>query len=124
MAQQNLPKNAGRVLLVSSLAPVTLLLAFYSFVVHARIELGRWPEPMSPDPKDFSFAPTYAWTILLLVALTVFSFVPWLVTMYRHLKSAPQHSQVASSVLFSLPWVATAVVWFADPGQYVIWFLD
>jgi formate hydrogenlyase subunit 3/multisubunit Na+/H+ antiporter MnhD subunit len=49
-------RNAFRVLLIITLHyPLVDLLLFYSFVIRAKMTLGRWPMYNYPDPKDLGF---------------------------------------------------------------------
>jgi hypothetical protein len=108
-----------------SLVPFCLLVALYSFVVRARFELGRWPSPMQPDPKNLTFptADTHMDTIVFLGVASLCCFLPWLLTICIRKQLIPTTRRFWIGLL-TLPWLLFLIVWFLDPGKYVEWFLD
>src|SRR5687767_10731422 len=107
-----------------SLVPLGLLIALYSFVVRARFELGRWPTPMQPDPKNLSFptADTHMDIVFWLGVASLGCFLPWLLTACIRQQIIPTRKSWLA--LLALPWLLVFAVWFLDPGKYVLWFLD
>lgn len=42
-------------IVVCAASPMLWLVLFYSFVCRARLQLGVWPRPYQPDPKNIGF---------------------------------------------------------------------
>ena len=108
-----------------SLVPCALMVALYSFVVRARLELGRWPTPMRPDPKSLSFptADTHMDTVFWLGVASVGCFIPWLLTVFIR-KQVDPVTRASWLALLIGPWLLLLAMLFLDPGSYVAWFLD
>ena len=108
-----------------SLVPLGLLVALYSFVIRARLELGRWPTPMQPDPKSLSFptVDTHMETIFWLGVASLACFIPWLLTVYIRKQVIPTTRTFWLSLLVA-PWFLLLTILVFDPGRYVTWFLD
>ena len=108
-----------------TLVPVALLAAFYSFVVRARMELGRWPILMEPDPKTLAFptAHTHMDTVALLGLAALCCFLPWLLTA-RMRKQVITTTKWTTLGFLASPWLLVIAVLIFDPGSYVAWFLD
>jgi hypothetical protein len=124
MKRPSLLTTVNLLLGIYSAVPLALLVAFYAFVVRARMELGSWPQLMVPDPKDLSFASTHMDTVFWLFVLTVCCALPWLLTAFLRVRLAPDGHHSRSITLLGLPWLLVLIVWFVDPGLYVMWFLD
>jgi hypothetical protein len=108
-----------------SLVPCAVLVALYSFVIRARLELGRWPTPMQPDPKNLSFpaADTHMETVFWLGAASVVCFIPWLLTVFIRKQVVPD-TRASRLALLIGPWALLLAMLVLDPGRYVVWFLD
>jgi hypothetical protein len=114
---------ANALLGIYAAVPVALLVAFYGFVVRARIELGVWPKPMTPDPKEMAIASdmdVVFWAFVLAVCCAL----PWLLTAYLRVRLAPERRHSKPLLLLSVPWLCALALWFIDPGRFVEWFLD
>lgn len=55
--------------LVLAVYPLWWLAMFYLFVLRARWQLGYWPSPYHPDPKELGFTLHYSLVLLSSVAL-------------------------------------------------------
>ena len=135
MDQRTLRRAIDALLFVYSGVPLMLLAAFYSFVVRARIELGRWPTPMSPDPKDLSFADDHMWWVLCLFVLTICCALPWLLMMWFRIKLEPgqQCSEAKARALYEQnsrtfkfgkdgPEVHLVYLWWHQPRRVgIVW---
>jgi hypothetical protein len=53
--ESRVDRNLRRIVWGLSLTPTASLLLFWSFVLRARVVLGRWPTPYNPDPKDIGY---------------------------------------------------------------------
>ena len=124
MEDRSLKRSLDAMLVAYSLVPTSFLVAFSSFVVRARIELGRWPTPMQPDPKSLPFADTHMDWVFWLFVFTICCFVPWLLMLIFRKQWIPQTRFFPTIIVLCLPWLLVAVDFFLDPGGYVEWFLD
>ena len=106
-----------------SLIPVALLGTFYTFVLRARWELGRWPLPMFPDPKSLKFpgAETHYEAVYWLGVFTICCALPWLLTFILRIHGMPRKTW---HYLLSLPWLVLVLIIAFDPGDYLGWFMD
>ena len=64
-------------------APALWLLLFAAFILRARLALGRWPLPYSPDPKALGYDAHYyavvgGIPVLFAVAITLIALAPML----------------------------------------------
>ena len=111
-------------LVIYSLVPVALLAAFYSFVVRARLELGRWPVPMQPDPKNLPFAADHMEVVFWLFVFSLCCFVPWLLMTCFRKGLIPETRFFPTIAFLALPWLLVLAAFLLDPGSFVVWFLD
>ena len=124
MDHEKLRRNVDGLLVIYSLVPLSLLLVFYSFVVRARIELGHWPMPYTPDPKDLSFAREHMDLVFWLFTISVCCFLPWLLLAQFRIRLVPNSIFRPVSILVALPWILVPLAVVTDFGDYVTWFLD
>ena len=123
MEQRKLRLSLDLILAIYSMMPVALMGAFYWFVVRARLALGSWPFPMSPDPKDLPFAREHMNLVFWLFVSSLCCFVPWLLMAWFRKRLIPE-TQASRLALLALPWLCLALLLFLDPGRFIEWFLD
>jgi hypothetical protein len=124
MEQRKLHLSLNLMLVIYSFVPMALLVAFYSFVVRARLELGRWPVPMRPDPKSLPFARDHMDAVFWLFVFSLCCFAPWMLMACFRKQLIPETRFFPTLTLFALPWLLLAVACLLDPGRFVEWFLD
>ena len=103
--------------------PVFVLVDFYSFVLAARVELGRWPVFNDPDPKLMSGHEQRIRVTLGLVFVPVAGISAGVLSLAgrRWLSCFPVWR------IISLTAVCTAIFYTVarlDPGGYWNWFMD
>lgn len=126
-ALSRLDRGLRLALWVLALAPAASLALFYSFVLRARFELGRWPAPYQPDPKEIDQLHHLAVSLglnggLLSVPLLLgLGAVAWA----RRSPRGWSGRQLALMVVLSLGGLAL-MLWVLrfDPGRFAEWFWD
>ena len=116
----------GRLLLHVPSALLLLIAGlFYSYVLRARIALGRWPLPYDPDPKTLGFDLHRA---LIWLSGTVLVALPalWLLLAAISLLGLHTPKQDANRPAFLF--AGLFLLWFTlanlDPWQFGAWFAD
>ena len=107
-----------------TLVPLAWILAFYGYVLRARIALGYWPQPYRPDPKDLDFVLHGAALFYAIPVVACWPAVWVCVPVWWGLRHRGRRSIWASTALFWLSYALWWVVIRCDPGQYVEWFFD
>jgi len=99
-------------------------LLFYSFVLRARVALGRWPYPYHPDPKDLGFSVHHA---AVWIGFTLLYISPLAVAIFYYaaaeLKASVRARTLALSV-YAVVCVAGVYLVLTDPGRFGEWFVD
>jgi hypothetical protein len=109
---------------VPSVLVLLQAIAFYGFVIRARIALGGWPSPDHLDPGDLGF------TIHHVLVWLGFFLQPSLLIFYVILRSAatelgaPRATLRASVICFAVVFSAGVLVLLVDPGRFGEWFTD
>lgn len=106
-----------------TLLPLLGLALFYGFVLRAYIELGTWPAPYNPDPKDLEFNLHHIaiWLSFptVFVSLAMFGLLTLLTW---------RQKGDGSHTLLTVAYLAAFAGWFLifrlDPGNYLVWFMD
>jgi hypothetical protein len=118
--------NSGRAVptvLTWSLAatPVAWLALFGLFILRARLALGAWPQPYTPDPKDLGFDLHHAALVLgmplmftAVLAVTALAFLGH--RGVRRSRLAPLTAAVGLGVVLLLARI--------DPGNVFMWLGD
>ncbi len=108
-----------------TVAPVWWAIAFWSFVLRARVALGYWPYPYNPDPKDLGF-PVHYMVLLLGMPVTFTAVAMALiltVVFYRRLRDDRGRPGLAAFV--GVLGVACLLLWGrTDPGRFLAWLGD
>jgi hypothetical protein len=106
-------------------APLLWAIAFWSFVLRARLALGRWPYPYNPDPQDLGF-PLHHTLVVAGLPLTLTAVAMALMlalAFYRRLRLDRAHPALAAIV--GVLGLAALLVWGrTDPGRFLAWFGD
>ena len=107
-----------------ALTPTASLLLFYSFVLRARVALGRWPSVYNPDPKDLgSLHHLVVFYSVLAALLSVpLLFVVAVVAWYRQPRMGWQFG--FAFVLCIGVLVGSMYLYRLDPGGFSEWFID
>lgn len=106
-------------------APLLWALAFWSFVLRARIALGHWPYPYNPDPKDLGF-PVHYMALIMGMPLSFTSVAMALIltaVFYQRLRL--DRARPALAAIFGVLGVAGLLIWGrTDPGRFLAWLGD
>ena len=108
-----------------STSPWACLALFWSFVLRARLALGRWPTPCQPDPKDLGFDFHHLLVTLSLpvaISMTVMAGVLVLVAIAWRWERATRFG--LGTLILCVGWAALILYAKLDPGRFVEWFLD
>ena len=104
--------------------PAINLALFLLLALHARRGLGHWPEPMvesysTPlfDAHDMLVA--YMWLFSLYGALSL-----WIVLAAINFRKFRAKTAFIGLACYLMSWAMALLMWWADPGQFVSWFLD
>ena len=108
------------ILFVVGVIPLVWVLGLLSLVIRARVFLGQWPTPHTPDPKnlpftwhhDIVFNTLYA----VLIGLPLFLSLFWI---FR--KSVPAQK---AALPFGTGWALILLMTFFYPFNFVMWLLD
>ncbi len=106
-------------------APILWALAFWSFVLRARLALGYWPYPYNPDPKDLGF-PLHYMLVLAGMPLTFTAVAMALIlTMVFYRRLRLDHARPALAAIVGVLGIACLLIWGrADPGRFLAWLGD
>lgn len=87
-----LRKISPMVTAILATCPLMMLISLYSFVLRARIQLGRWPAPYNPDPKNLGFDLHYLQITMAAVTTPLASFacLIWTVGMAHRWRDYPK----------------------------------
>lgn len=116
----------GKTAKLTLLTPgVLFVLAFYGLVIATRIEVGHWPYYHNPDAGVLSAVPFPWWHVLvsILFLLTVGSGIVGLPFAIAG-KTNREKWIHRFSVLCVVTCAVSLVLVFADPGNFVNWFID
>jgi hypothetical protein len=106
-------------------APLLWAIAFWSFVVRARLALGYWPYPYHPDPKELGFPVHYVVVVagMPLTFTAVAMAIILAVVFYRTLQL--DRGRPALAAIVAICGVACLLIWArTDPGRFLAWFGD
>jgi hypothetical protein len=104
---------------------VAQLLLFWSFVLRARIALGRMPVPYEPDPKALGFDVHHG-LVWLAAAASSCSPALWLAIagLLLALGRGSRRALLPSGAAVTVAWLAWRLYHRLDPGDLATWFLD
>jgi hypothetical protein len=109
---------------VACVGPWCPLSLFWLFVLRARLELGFWPRPYNPDPKDLNFdlhtlalIGALLWALLSAPAVLA-ALILWPRALLLSRVGA------ASTALCVVGWALGIAQVQLDPGSFVEWFMD
>jgi len=98
------------------------LVLLSDFVLYARIVIGDWPAPYSPDPKEIGLDLGYlviGWCVLILLSVLVSMYL-----LVKHDRPArPSETRLALAVVI-ISWTVFLWVIKNDPGSYLLWLAD
>ena len=111
-------------LFACALVPVAGLVLLYSFAVRARLALGKWPLPYSPDPKNLGFAIHDGAVAVLLTAAIASPIAFGICLLARRSESFRGRPKALSMGLYTVGYAALWMLLVGDPGSIVEWYLD
>lgn len=107
---------------IASFLPLLWVIAVFVFYLRARMFLGYWPVPTSPDPKVLPFE-FHHWALMAAVfpiAWTIFLLpISWLIR-FKQIRLLV-HREIAP---FLVGWAIVAVVMGSSGKNFIAWFLD
>ncbi|MBD2546711.1 hypothetical protein [Planktothricoides raciborskii] len=105
--------------------PSIYLVLFYSYVLRARLVLGRWPIPYQPDPRElgFDFHFQLIFFSLLGIALSLFAMAVVFILRIFSVKIR-KFSYSLAALIYSSSLVLSWISLYADPGDFWEWFMD
>ena len=101
-------------------APVVAVALFYTAIIHWRLILHAWPSGRHPSPYPIGIGNHEA-LVFFVGAFIVCSFPLWL-TFVIFIKQFVVPSLRVWPLL--LPWAASIILWFVDPGGFVWFYFD
>ena len=102
--------------------PLCWLLAFYGFIVRVRFAAGVWPTPFSEfGHSSFPF-PLHGMLVGDGSFLLPFLFVSWVVSSGGFSLIGPAVISFRRFLCLLAIWLASAVLVFTDPGQFIDWY--
>jgi hypothetical protein len=120
---RSLPRAAVRWLAFFSSAPLVWLASFYLFVLRARQELGYWPSPNNPDPKELGFDAHYLFVMLGLWWVPAAGLVVLLLSAWSFWRESYKDALLALAIFLGTLAAVMLLVQF-DPRGYMGWLLD
>ena len=114
----------SRVQLALALTPLASVALFYSYVVRARVALGRWPLPYRPDPKDLGFD-LHRGLVAAGIDVVFAAAVPTaLFAVVVYFMPSQRRRVWAFAVLYLVLLAAWFLLLWTDPGRFVEWYFD
>jgi len=109
-----------------TLMPSIYLVLFYSYVLRARLVLGRWPIPYQPDPQELGFDFHYRLIFFSLpgIYLSLFAMQAIFILRFEYLKKIRKFSYSLAALIYSSSLVLSWISLYADPGDFWEWFMD
>jgi hypothetical protein len=109
--------------LILAAFPLFLLVAFFGYVIEARLHLGHWPSYANPDPKQLGWAIQHSTLQLGFVGFPVVAFLAAGLAMLGRARSRefPIWTVIVTVVMASVTLIAFTRL---DPGGFVDWFWD
>jgi hypothetical protein len=103
--------------------PLLLLLAFFGYVVQARLHLGYWPYYAHPDPKQLGWWIQHSLLQLGFVGFPVVALVAVVLAIIGRTSSRKFPFWLITATVIM---AAASLIVFArvDPGGFVEWFWD
>ena len=123
MTEHRITKPFHLTTLTLAAFPLLLLVAFFGYVVEARLHLGHWPSYGQPDPKQLGWWIQHSILQLGFVGFPVVALIAAGLAVVGRVRSRefPFVAILATVVVASAALVAFAQT---DPGGFVDWFWD
>lgn len=108
-----------------TLMPSICLVLFYSFVLRARLVLGRWPIPYQPDPKSLGFLFHHLLNWLSFPALYLSTIAMFVLFSFRiNSVKIRGFNYSLAALIFTSSLILWLILFQSDPGQFWEWFTD
>ncbi len=103
--------------------PLFVLVAFFCYVIEARLYLGHWPSYGNPDPKQLGWWLQHS---LLQLGFVGFPVVALVATGLAVFGRARSREFPFLTIIATIAVASAALIVFAriDPGGFVDWFWD
>jgi hypothetical protein len=123
MTQHRLTRPFPLTALTLAAFPLLLLVAFFGYVIEARLHLGHWPSYGQPDPKQLGWWIQHSILQLSFVGFPMVALIAAGLAVFGRVRSRefPFLTIIATIVVASAALIAFARI---DPGGFVDWFWD
>ncbi len=107
-----------------ALGPAALAVGLITLMVHVRLGVGHWPEPMREDYRTFAYH-AHSLAVLWLFAHSLFlaPVAGGLLLCFRATRGS-WRLHLRQLAWFAAGWCLTLAVWHGDPFRFVTWLKD
>jgi hypothetical protein len=110
---------------LAAASPWAWLALFGSFVLRARLALGRWPSPYQPDPKDLGFDIHYMSTEIGLCVVAAAPVLACVLILYALFRGRTREVRYGlGALVLAGGWITLVLLARFDPGRFIEWFAD
>ncbi len=103
--------------------PGCFALIFLSYMLHIRLNLGRWPVVLQDNPSSL-FLDIHEWSLVIFLYTTLVSIIIWPILSAFLFFINRYKLLFIRSLVFTLPLALSCLVIMTDKTGVVEWFLD
>lgn len=107
-----------------ALGPLAMTAGLVTLMLHVRLGVGHWPEPMREDFRTFAYNAHSLITLWLFAHSLMLAPVSWLVLLCFRSTRGSWKFHLGQLAWFALGWILTQAIWFTDPFRFVTWLKD
>ncbi len=107
-----------------ALGPLAMTAGLVTLMLHVRLGVGHWPEPMREDYRTFASNAHSLVELWLFAHSLMLAPVSWLVLLCFRATRGTWRFHLRQLAWFALGWGLTLAIWHGDPFRFVTWLKD